>query len=96
MTFIDDKGNTKLSVSNGKIVAHYNNQQFDLFSYVVEVPGASDLWVGRVTSKKKVLGYPVITSDGPYHFHAEVINGKGILLWEAKDFSNKSYYFLAY
>ncbi len=85
MTFIDDKGNTKLSVINGNIVAQYNNQQFDLFSYGIEVEGFADDWVGWVTSHKNYL--PHSFTNPTYNYHAEVINNTGILIWE---FLNKS------
>ena len=80
MTFIDDKGNTKLSVINGNIVAQYNNQQFNLFAYGIEVEGFADDWVGWVTSKKNYL--PHSFTNPTYNYHAEVINNTGILVWE--------------
>ena len=83
MTFIDDKGNTKLSVINGKVVAQYNNKQFDLFSYGIEVDGFADDWVGWVTTHKNYLLHPFTTPWGrTYNYYAEVINNTGILVWE--------------
>ena len=86
---IESEGNTSLIYDGSKMSAIYQDRTIDLWSYAIEVEGYSDNLVGWETDKKNFLG----VEDTLFNVYAEVINERGILIWETHISSEPQYYF---
>ena len=88
MKIYDSEGNTSLISDGSKISAIYQDRTIDLWAYVVEEEGYADTLVGWETDKKNFLRVTNI-----WNLYAEVIDNKGILIWEYHISSEPQYYF---
>ena len=76
MTILENKGNTKLVNENGYLVAYYNNESINLYFSIHYDTQGSEHIVSWKTGNKLLIPY-----GSNYNYHAEVINGKGILVY---------------
>ena len=75
MTILENKGNTKLVNENGYLVAYYNSEKIDLHYSIYYDNQGSEHIVSWNTGNKLLTPY-----GSNYNYHAEVINGIGILV----------------
>ena len=87
---IESEGNTSLILDGSGLSAIYQDKTIDLWAYVIEEEGYSDNIVGWETDKKNFF---VADPSSFYNFYAEVINDRGILIWELHISSEPQYYF---
>ena len=80
MTVLENKGNTKLVNENGYLVAYYNNESINLYYSIYYDTQGADHIVSWNTGNKRLTPY-----GSNYNFHAEVVNGKGILVYSFDD-----------
>ena len=88
MKTFDSEGNTSLIYDGSKLSAIYQDRTIDLWTYAVEVEGYADDLVGWETDKKNF----VRVEDSLFKVYAEVINDRGILIWETHISSEPQYY----
>ena len=89
MKTFDSEGNTSLIYDGSKLSAIYQDRTIDIWVYVEEEEGYSDNIVGWETDKKNFAG----VEDSFFKVYAEVINDRGILIWEHHISSEPQYYF---
>ncbi len=86
----DSEGNTSLIFDDNKLSAIYQDRTIDIWVYVVGEEGYSDNIVGWETNKKNFF---LEEASNVFNLYAEVINDKGILIFEAHISSEPQYYF---
>ena len=86
----DSEGNTSLIFDDSKLSAIYQDRTIDIWVYVVGEEGYSDNIVGWETNKKNFF---LEEASNVFNLYAEVINDRGILIFEAHISSEPQYYF---
>ena len=86
----DSEGNTSLIFDDNKLSAIYQDRTIDIWVYVVGEEGYSDNIVGWETNKKNFF---LEEASNVFNLYAEVINDRGILIFEAHISSEPQYYF---
>ena len=86
----DSEGNTSLIFDDSKLSAIYQDRTIDIWVYVVGEEGYSDNIVGWETNNKNFF---LEEASNVFNLYAEVINDKGILIFEAHISSEPQYYF---
>ena len=84
MTIIESNGNTILSFENNKFSVTYKNKTVDLWWYLIDRDVVG--WETETKSFWDLYPHPNVT------FYAEVINNKGIIVWEWIINSKPQYY----
>ena len=87
--FLDNEGNTKVSLENGRAVVYYNGNRLELFHYIHSYDNGKKSHTTRSVTNEKFYG------EAPYFLSlnssntliAEVINGEGILVLTMNGFS---------
>ena len=85
----DSEGNTSLIFDDSKLSAIYQDRTIDIWVYVVGEEGYSDNIVGWETNKKNFF---LEEASNVFNLYAEVINDRGILIFEAHISSEPQYY----